>query len=86
MKFSVACEQDLYLGKRSNPRVSLCVTLACVFFTMSPRWRACSKAKMLCYLQACFLTVYIFCYQIAPLVNVNLNTSSFCEKKYKQSL
>ena len=29
---------------------------------------------------ACFLTVYIFCHQIAPLVNVNLNTSSFCEK------
>ena len=36
---------------------------------------------MLCYLQACFLTVYIFCHQIAPLVNVNLNTSSFCEKR-----
>ena len=48
---------------------------------MSPKWRACSQSQMLCYLQACFLTVYIFCHQIAPLVNVNLNTSSFCEKR-----
>lgn len=79
-KFSVACEQALYLGERSDPRVSLRLTLARVLFTMPLRWRACSQSQIPCYLQACFLTVYIFCYQTAPLINVNLNTSSFCQK------
>ena len=79
-KFSVACEQALYLGERSDPRVSLRLTLARVLFTMPLRWRACSQSQIPCYLQACFLTVYIFCYQTASLINVNLNTSSFCQK------
>ena len=37
MKFSVACEQALYLGERSDPRVSLRLTLARVLFTMPLR-------------------------------------------------
>ena len=32
MKFSVACEQDLHLGERSDPRVSIRVRLACTFY------------------------------------------------------
>ena len=32
MKFYVTCEQALYLGERSDPRVSLRVTLECTFY------------------------------------------------------
>ena len=40
---SIACEEALHLGERSC-RVSPRMPLACVLFTISPKWRACSQA------------------------------------------